>query len=311
MKESLDRYFYKPKGLLRVFGPDAAGFLQGQFSNDLSGEAGKCVYGYWLNRKGKVLADSFVLKESEETFWLVSYECLSAVIAERLDSYIIMDDVEVEILSEAYGAFSVWGEDLESAALPNEVDVPAQGEFSSFEGGFCFRGVRGGGFPSIEIVQIADSGASVLDVLARDPGIHDLTSMDVDNFSIVEDRPIPPRAFGETDLPQETSMGIDAISYNKGCYLGQEVMARIKSMGRVRRQLIPAQLNGLISVGTESREVKSSAGIKVGDFRALTNDGVDTYGFVMLKSGQRLEDCHLEGLSGNFVSLREYGAEDI
>jgi len=61
--------------ILRVTGVDAASFLQGQFTNELRElTVGAAVYGLWLNQKGKVLADSFVVVNSaREGFWVVSY----------------------------------------------------------------------------------------------------------------------------------------------------------------------------------------------------------------------------------------------
>jgi folate-binding protein YgfZ len=50
--------------------------------------------------------------------------------------------------------------------------------------------------------------------------------------------PSVPRDVGSEDLPNEGGLDRDAISYTKGCYLGQEVMARLKTMGRVRRKLM-------------------------------------------------------------------------
>ena len=75
---------WKPAAWLRVTGEDAANFLQGQFTNELRGvPAGGAVYGLWLTLKGKVLADSFVVRGGTgaggsaaggaEVFWVGSY----------------------------------------------------------------------------------------------------------------------------------------------------------------------------------------------------------------------------------------------
>ena len=77
------RQFYSGKNaaVLRVTGEDAANFLQGQFTNDLRGlTTGGAVYGLWLNQKGKVLADSFVIAgASAGEFWIVSYHVAAAL----------------------------------------------------------------------------------------------------------------------------------------------------------------------------------------------------------------------------------------
>ena len=62
---------WRPTAWLRVSGDDAASFLQGQFTNDLRALVpGKGVYGLWLNHKGRVLADSFVLQGAGGEFWV-------------------------------------------------------------------------------------------------------------------------------------------------------------------------------------------------------------------------------------------------
>ena len=74
---------------LRVTGDDAASFLQGQFTNDLRLlEKSAAVYGLWLTVKGKVLADSFVLRGGDpHEFWIGSYYSPSATIRDPLTGH--------------------------------------------------------------------------------------------------------------------------------------------------------------------------------------------------------------------------------
>src|SRR5476649_1286814 len=90
-------HLWQPAAWLRVRGPDAFVFLQGQFTNDLRElDHVAAVYGLWLNQKGRVLADGFVLcgKEPAE-FWVGSYFSPAAVIKKRLESHLIADDVAI------------------------------------------------------------------------------------------------------------------------------------------------------------------------------------------------------------------------
>ena len=84
-----------PKTLIRVTGQDAFTFLQGQFSNDLRPPPGSATHGLWLNQKGRVLADSHVLRISENEFLLTSAHSAADVIRQRLEDYIIADEVEL------------------------------------------------------------------------------------------------------------------------------------------------------------------------------------------------------------------------
>jgi len=64
----------RPSACLYVTGEDALSFLQGQFTQELRSPAKAFVaYGLWLNQKGKVLADSFVLRETPQSVWVVSF----------------------------------------------------------------------------------------------------------------------------------------------------------------------------------------------------------------------------------------------
>ena len=73
---------------------------------------------------------------------------------------------------------------------------------------------------------------------ARFAGLHELGADEMPRRRIVAGIAAVPADVGLGDLPNEGGLDADAISYTKGCYLGQEVMARLKSMGQVRRRLL-------------------------------------------------------------------------
>ena len=108
---SSQMFHWRPAGWLRISGPDAFDFLQGQLTNDLRElERQPAVYGLWLNLKGKVLADSFVLRATEpDVFWVGSYFSPAAVIQERLEGFIIADDVVVEDATAGWAGVSIMG----------------------------------------------------------------------------------------------------------------------------------------------------------------------------------------------------------
>src|SRR5271157_3478818 len=103
---------YLPACLLRVSGSDAATFLQGQFTNDLSEiERGRAVYGLWLDRKGHVIADSHVIRAADGTgFWIASVSSPAPTVARRLGDYIVADDVVVEDATASWRGLSLIGE---------------------------------------------------------------------------------------------------------------------------------------------------------------------------------------------------------
>lgn len=214
-------FAWQPAAWLRVAGPDAAAYLQGQFTNELRGlRAGDgAVYGLWLSVKGKVLADSFVVRGAgEDEFWVGSYFSPAAAIRERLESYIIADDVTVEDATATRSAVTVFGGEPVSS-LP--------------QGMQAFAGRRGEA--ATEMVFPCDRAAAVRASLQA---VRELTGDDMERRRIETGIPAVPADIGPGDLPQEGGLERDAISFTKGCYLGQEVMARLKSMGQVRRRLL-------------------------------------------------------------------------
>src|ERR1017187_4419327 len=110
--ESAAVFPYLPACLLRASGSDAATFLQGQFTNDLSRlEPGRSVYGLWLDRKGRVVADSHVVCAQDGAgFWIVSISSPAPVVARRLGDYIVADDVVIEDATAAWRGLSLIGE---------------------------------------------------------------------------------------------------------------------------------------------------------------------------------------------------------
>ena len=221
-------YWWKPSAWLRVAGTDALNFLQGQFSNDLRGAAdGRAVYGLWLDHKGKVLADSFV-GQTETGFWIASYGSPAADLCARFEAYIVADDVTVTDETSAVTAVTLFGLEPRdvAAALPT--------------GTVTFSGRRSGS-PCAEVVMPAASELRVRELFAGAP---ELTPSQVEQRRIDAAIPAVPRDIGPADLPQEAGLERDAVSFTKGCYLGQEVMARLNSMGQVRRSLLRVRSDG-------------------------------------------------------------------
>lgn len=221
-------FWWKPACWARVTGADAKSFLQGQFTNDLRPlevEGAGAVYGLWLNVKGKVLADSFVLRgQTADEFWVCSYFSPAGVIRERLESHVIADDVVIEDLTEQFSAVT-----LLSAETQQRQETSADANT-----GYTFVGRRGHS-PQREWIFPAGCRDRIHSLFADLPA---KTAPEMEALRIGAAIPAVPADVGPADLPNEGGLDVDAISYTKGCYLGQEIMARLKSMGQVRRRLL-------------------------------------------------------------------------
>ncbi|MSU66815.1 MAG: folate-binding protein [Opitutus sp.] len=254
-------YWWKPVAWLRIHGEDAANFLQGQFSNDLRLlERASAVYGLWLNVKGKVLADSFVLRGGgPNEYWIGSYFSPAAVIRERLEAFVIADDVAIEDATAEWVGVSILGEGTGArlAARP--------------PGGFAFPGRR----TKAENVEWIFPAAAFEAVSQQFSGATERSAGEMERDRILAGIPAVPVDVGPADLPNEAGLEGDAISYTKGCYLGQEVMARLKAMGQVRRRLLRVTGRGGEIPVLPARLF--AGGRAVGELRSAVADGVGGY----------------------------------
>jgi folate-binding protein YgfZ len=254
LENKCDFFRWQPAAWLRVSGEDAETFLQGQFTNDLRTLASdRGVYGLWLNHKGRVIGDSFVLRGASAEFWVGSYFCPAAVIKERLEAFIIADDVTVEDVTDQWRAVTLFG-------------VTAESQSANPALGCWFAGRRG-----LEAREFVFPRAAESELASQWLGGREREAVEIDQLRIQGGIPAVPADIGPTELPNEGGLEKEAISFTKGCYLGQEVMARLKSMGQVRRRLLrlrgtgepPARGTALHQAGRRIGEMKTA--VRVGD----------------------------------------------
>lgn len=280
--KKIEMFPYQMAAHLRITGEDASDFLQSQFSNDLRPfEAGQATYGLWLDAKGKVVADSWVRCEGPESFRLFSEHCPGALIAEKLEWHIVADDVEIEILPGA-PALAVlealpdaWGEVGEAGlVLPGRRSVEPSWEyvFESVEARDIFIGEN-----EAEIVS-----ENQIQLLRLEAGI-----------------PMVPAEIGPGDLPGEGGLDRDAVAFNKGCFLGQEVVARMHNVGKATRALYLVHGEG--QVPDCPRALSNEAGKVLGELRTAYSDRAGWLGVALLK---RRELPALLRLEGEGVSIR-------
>lgn len=281
MERPVYHAFYRPASCLRATGEDAFSFLQGQFSNDLRAPAPAATYGLWLNYKGRVLADGFALRTAADEFLLASYFSAAETVRERLEGFIIADDVTLEDQTSVWAAISIWGREAERALAATGLAAPAPGGLAGAEGGWIFRGRRSR-LPSFECLLPREAEAAwrerVGEAVARLAGA-EASEVGREAERIHSGIPAIPFDLGPGDLPNEGGLEESALSHQKGCYVGQEVMARIRSMGQVRRTLVrvkaerpPAALPAELYSGAR----------KVGEWRTAAVAGNQAVGLALV-----------------------------
>ena len=282
-------FHWRPACWLRISGADAFTFLQGQFTNDLRLlDRAAAVYGLWLTLKGKVLADSFVLRAGPDAFWVGSYFSSAAVIRERLESHVIADDVVIADVTEAWAGISV----LEGEAAKVAQEVPASV--------ISFPGRRTGRATDLEFVYPCEN-SELAELSALRLPVLETSAMEL--HRIGAGIPRIPQDVGPGDLPNEGALEASAISYTKGCYLGQEVMARLKSMGQVRRRLWRVQGTG--PGRPNSPAPVYAGGRQVGELRSAVADGSGRwFGLAMVTIMHVSPGAELSFTAGGGADLR-------
>ena len=225
---------------LRLTGADRVDFLHGQISSEVRGlPTGGTNEGLLLNHKGHALAQLRVVRRADDVYLSVEGDA-GRQVREHLERHIIFDQVEVHDLT---GEIVVWT--LQGAARAVDAALDAVGALRPEAG--TSRQVPWDG-AAVLLTAAARSGAGGVDlhVLARQAGavrrrLEEAGALPADPAALRLLRTaagIPHAATegGEGVLPQEAGLE-PLVSYRKGCYLGQEIMARIEARGSVRRAL--------------------------------------------------------------------------
>lgn len=232
---------------LCLTGADRGRFLHGQVSNDIKRlRPGEGCYAALVSAKGRMESDLNVYSLAEEL--LLDFEPgLRQTVTDRLQKYIVADDVQVVDVAALFGLLSVQGPEAAAVLravqlfgeLPSrpfdfvKIEAPTLGELYLS----CQPRLATAGFdlfaPTASLSAIADKlAAAAGQVGGRLVGWEALewarVEAGIPRFGVDMD---------ERNLPQECGIEERAVSYSKGCYIGQEVLNRVHTMGHVNRAL--------------------------------------------------------------------------
>ncbi len=241
------------RGRIKVTGEDRARLLHAMTTNDVKSLApGSGCYAFFLNSQGRVLADANIL--CFEDHFLLDVEPESrAFVMEHIDKYIIADDVALEDVTAATVSFGIEGPDAYAGFVP----VPEAPLAHLTHHGMLVVRASSTGAPGLRIIG---GPTCRMDRLKSVP--QDAKTVRLEYFF--------PR-YGDditmANLPQETGIS-DALHFSKGCYLGQEIVERVRSRGHVNRILTGLLIEGsdplkggdkVLFEGAEAGEIASSA----------------------------------------------------
>lgn len=258
------------RGLLRLRGPDAPGFLQGLVTNDTERLAEGAVYAHLLNVQGRSLFDVILYRLSSEADGLseVLLECDSQALApiqRHLQVYNFRKKVEVSPCPE----LSVW------AVITGQKQQDPPGERMTSPVVVCSPDPR---VPVMGWRIVAQTEGTITGLLpGAQLGNYEEYCKHRYEHGVPEGvKDLPPGVA----LPLESNLVyMNGISFSKGCYLGQELTARTHHTGVIRKRLVPVRLSSPFPAGCEESEIVTLAGKAAGKYRA----GVGDLGLALLR----------------------------
>jgi tRNA-modifying protein YgfZ len=224
----------RPRGKLLLTGSEAADFLQGQVTNDVEGLApGSGCYALLLTHKGKVRADMRILR-GDGWIWIDCVKGAIPVLDHLFRTYGIGRDLGVEDVTGARTLVSVIGPRAREAV---GVEVPEEEHAFVDRDGELYVSTDVGidviGAPKLDIPEVSPDAAEVLRVESGRPRL----GFDFDSDTI----------------PQEAGLNERGVSFTKGCYVGQETVARLHYKGKPNRHLRGLRLSEPAERGAELR----------------------------------------------------------
>ncbi|MCP5366589.1 MAG: folate-binding protein YgfZ [Hyphomicrobiales bacterium] len=257
------RYAILPdRGVLTIAGEEHRAFLQGLISNDVNRvDPGHAAWAAFLTPQGKYLHDFFLAPHGDGLL-LDGEAARLPDLLRRLKMYRLRSKVDLADLGDVWAVAALFGDGAAAAA---GLDGTVAGAAAPFAGGVAF-------------VDPRLAAAGVRAILPRDgaeaalagAGLAAASAADYDAHRLALGLPD-----GSRDLELEKSILLESgfdelhgVDWNKGCYMGQELTARTKYRGLIKKRLLPVTIDGpapepgtpILAGGREAGEMRSSAG---------------------------------------------------
>lgn len=249
------------RGRIVVSGRDRATYLQGLLTNDVVAlAAGQGCYSAYLTPQGRMITDLWVYELGDVILLSMPLAAKETLLA-RLDQFIFSEDVQLGDVSDTFGAVAIVGPGsaaATSAALGVNAGVlaalPAGGNTRlAYEGDAAIvLGIDDLGEPGYELL-VPRERSGALEAALRAAGAVPLDEATADVLRIEGGVPLFGRDMDEDTIPLEAGIEGRAISFSKGCYVGQEVIIRVlhRGHGRVARRLVGLAFDaGVAASGT-------------------------------------------------------------
>lgn len=245
------------RGTLRLRGADRVEFLNRLLTNELKGlSPGRAVDAFWLNRKGRIEADLTVIELGDETLLSVD-ATIAAQTAASLSGFHFSEDVAIENVTNQFHGLSLHGPRAVEflRTIVEERDASALADLTP---GRALRCTAHGhplvvhradqvGEVGLHLLCRADDALAVHEQLLEaglGQGLRTVGWLAYNSARIEGGTPLFLIDFASDSLPHETGLLNRRVSFTKGCYVGQEVVARMQHLGHPARMLVGLKIEG-------------------------------------------------------------------
>lgn len=265
-------YDLSSRARISLTGSDRTRWLNGMVTNNIRDlQLGHGVYAFLLNPQGHILGDLYAYNRGDSLLVDTDQQQLEQILA-VFDKYIIMDDVEVTNVTDRHASIGIAGpksSDLLRAAGFEVAELkPLQFAETSWQQ--LSVTLISGDNPCVESFELRFAPADVDKVqqALMKAGAKTVRTAALDLLRVASGIPRYGVDIRERDLPQETEQD-RALNFSKGCYVGQEIVERIRSRGQVRRKFtgfevqgpLPAAGSKIQADGKEIGEITSAASL--------------------------------------------------
>lgn len=299
------------RGTILITGSDRREFLNRMLTQELKDLAlGMAKPSFWLNRKGRIESDLVLVELGDRLLVSLDITQVSQTI-KTLSEYIIVEDVQLEDASEQFHHIGVHGPRA-SAVI---AQIAGRGDFDLDEQRTTTVNIGDSDVVIVRSDQTGECGLHLITPISGAEAVWDalLAAEQGGNESSRRVRPIGWYAFNTArieagtplfnvdfaadTLPHETGVLHDRVSFTKGCYLGQEIVARIESLGQPKQQLVGLRMQSdlLPVAGAQvfAQEDQGALGPQIGLVTSSTISpmlGADCIAFAMLKTAYTTPD---------------------
>lgn len=246
MEDSINRHFdLSHFALIKVSGEDAAGFLQNQITADINSlEQQGWVLSAWCLPNGRIICN-FILFQSDDGFILILPSMLKDTLIKKLSIYILRSKVSITDISDDYAVIGLQGENISNVL--NEVNLSMQDQRLHSTDGVSIINFQDS-TPRIMLVIDMDKIGSIskrIFMACREGDRNQWSLLDIESGL-----PWITSQTSESFLPQMLNLDLNGgLSLKKGCYPGQEIIARLHFKGEVKKRMYFGIGNGNTTPG--------------------------------------------------------------